>query len=154
MLDFLPGGTITVQGANTAGFLTITNGTFRISGSGTFSNPVFTVAAYTIPATGGFWLNDANATVAGQNGSPTNNGSLRVTARHAQRRHARHQCHGRRRRRAFTIEGGTVNLAGRLDLRQHGHHLHAVGRDGQRLHRPAAARRRPPSASPALPATS
>ena len=41
MLDFFPGGTITVQGANTAGFLTIANGTFRIVGSETFSNPVF-----------------------------------------------------------------------------------------------------------------
>ena len=43
-------------------------------------NPVFTAAAYTIPATGGFWLNNANATVIGQNGSPTNNGLLRLTA--------------------------------------------------------------------------
>ena len=75
MLDFLPGGTITVQGANTAGFLTIRNGTFRISGSDTLSNPVFSVAAYTIPVTGGFWLNNANATVVGQSGSP------RTTAR-------------------------------------------------------------------------
>ena len=65
-----PDGTITVQGANTAGFLTITNGTFKISGSDAFSNPLFCVAAYTIPVTGGLWLNNANATVAGQNGSP------------------------------------------------------------------------------------
>jgi hypothetical protein len=79
-LDFLPGGTVTVQGASTAGFLTISNGTFKISGSSALTNPVFAAAAYTIPATGGFWLNDANATVVGQAGSPSNNGSLRVSA--------------------------------------------------------------------------
>ena len=79
MLDFFPGGTITVQGANTAGFLTISNGTFRIVGSDTFSNPVFASATYTIPLTGAFWLNAPNVTVVGQAGSPTNNGLLRVS---------------------------------------------------------------------------
>ena len=79
-LTFTPAGTITVLGANTSGFLTITNGTFKISGSGTFSNPVFAIAAYAIPGTGGFWLNNANYTVVGQNGNSTMNGLLRLTA--------------------------------------------------------------------------
>src|SRR5262249_33474834 len=53
-LDLQLAGTITVQGANTSGFLTITNGTFKISGSDAFSSPVFTLPGYTIPATRGF----------------------------------------------------------------------------------------------------
>ncbi|HKP69281.1 MAG TPA: fibronectin type III domain-containing protein, partial [Pyrinomonadaceae bacterium] len=50
----------TVQSVNTdvAGFLTLTSGTFKISGTFTVTNRVFTAAAYTIPAGGGFWLNN------------------------------------------------------------------------------------------------
>ena len=114
MLDFLPGGTITVQGANTAGFLTITNGTFRVAGSGTLTNPVFAAAAYTIPATGGFWLNDANATVVGQSGNPANNGSLRVTDGTLNVGTLGTNVMGAAANASFTIEGGTVNVAGRL----------------------------------------
>ena len=113
-LDFLPGGTITVQGANTAGFLTIGNGTFRISGSGAFSNPLFSVAAYTIPVTGGLWLNNANATVVGQNGTPTNNGPLRVTAGTLNVGTLGTHVMGAGVGAAFTVEGGTLNFAGRL----------------------------------------
>ena len=80
ILTFTPAGTFTVLGAGTSGFLTITNGTFKISGSNALSNPIFAVATYTIPGTGGFWLNNANCTVLGQNGSSTMNGLLRLTA--------------------------------------------------------------------------
>src|SRR5204863_5574460 len=45
-----------------------------------FSNPIFAVATYAIPGTGGFWLNNANCTVVGQNGNSTMNGLLRLTA--------------------------------------------------------------------------
>ena len=71
----------TVQGVttNVAGFLTLTNGTFKLSGSFTGTNRVFTVAGYTIAATTGFWLNNSNYTVSGQNGSPILNGSLTIT---------------------------------------------------------------------------
>jgi len=79
VLSFLPGGTLTVLGANTVGFLTITNGTFKMDGAGTFSNPLFSVAGYGIPATGGFWMNNANATVVAQNGTGTVTGLLRMT---------------------------------------------------------------------------
>jgi hypothetical protein len=61
-------------------FLTLTNGTFKVSGTFTLAGRFFTAAAYSIPATGGFWLNNPNVTVSGQNGSPTNNGRLRSTA--------------------------------------------------------------------------
>ena len=79
ILTFSPGGTITVLGANAAGFLTISNGTFKLSGSGAFSNPVFSAAGYSIPSTGGFWMNNANATVVGQTGPATVTGLFRMT---------------------------------------------------------------------------
>ena len=56
-------------------------GTLKISGTATITNRVFgNAAAYIIPATGAFWLNNANYTVSAQTGSPTVNGQLRLTA--------------------------------------------------------------------------
>ena len=114
VLDFSPGGTITVQGANAAGFLTIANGTLKLSGSDTFSNPLFAVAAYTIPATGGLWLSNPNATVVGQNGSPTNNGSLRLSTGTFNVGTTGANVMGAGAGAAFTVEGGTLNLNARL----------------------------------------
>lgn len=116
-LDFSPvvGGTLTVQGANTSGFLAITNGTFKISNSDTFSNPLFAAAAYTIPATGGLWLNNPNATIVGQNGSPTNNGSLRLTTGTFNVGTLGTNVMGAGVGASFNIEGGTANFAGRLN---------------------------------------
>ncbi len=81
VLDFIyVGGTLTVQGvAPVVGCFYITNGTLKVSGSAVLSFPVFSVAAYSIPAAGGFWLNNANFTVTGLNGSPTLAGLLRIT---------------------------------------------------------------------------
>ncbi|WP_354582287.1 T9SS type A sorting domain-containing protein [Hymenobacter sp. UYP22] len=84
--------TLSVKGSTTTGdgfLLTRTTGTtpaddmtgtLKISGTSTVSNKVFATTAYIIPATGGVWLNNANFTVAGQTGSGTVNGLLRVSA--------------------------------------------------------------------------
>ncbi len=47
-----------------AGFLTLTSGTFKISGNFAVTNRVFTTATYTVPATAGIWLNNPNFVVA------------------------------------------------------------------------------------------
>lgn len=71
----------TVNGANNSGFLSLVNGTFRISGTYTQSNPVFATITYVIPANAGFWLDNANFTVAGQAGSAgTQLGLLRLSS--------------------------------------------------------------------------
>ena len=115
VLTFTPGlGVFTVDGSSSNGFLNITNGTLEIAGANTFSNNVFPTAAYTIPATGGFRLNDANATVSGQNGSPTNNGLLRVSAGTFNLGTAGANVMGVGTGASFTVEGGTMNVAGRL----------------------------------------
>jgi Cadherin-like beta sandwich domain len=113
-LTFTPAGTFTVVGANTLGFLSISNGTFKISGSGTFSNPVFNVAGYSIPATGGFWLNNANYTVVGLGGSATNSGLLRMTAGIYNIGSATGNSMGTGTGCTFIIEGGTMNVTGAL----------------------------------------
>ncbi len=79
VLTFSPGGTFQVLSGTTNGFLSITNGTFKIIGTNFFTNPVFSIPSYVIPNTGGFELSNPNATVVGQNGSVDNNGELRIT---------------------------------------------------------------------------
>jgi len=72
---------LTIKGISTAtvGFLTLTNGTLKVSGTHTFSGVVFTSAGYTIGATTGFWLNNPNFTITGQNGSLTLAGLFRIS---------------------------------------------------------------------------
>lgn len=74
----------TVRGLSSAatGALLTSNtgtGTLKISGTNTFSGVLWSAAGYTIPATMGFWLNNPNFTVTGQNGSPTVTGLFRVS---------------------------------------------------------------------------
>lgn len=73
----------TVRGVNTdvAGYLTLTSGTFKISGTFTITNRTFTGATYTIPVLAGLWLNNPNYTIAPTASSTTtaNNGSYRLT---------------------------------------------------------------------------
>ena len=118
-VQFSPGGTFTVQGANTSGFLTIANGTFAIMGNGAFANPVFAATTYTIPATGAFWLDNANATVTGQAGSPTNNGVLRVSEGTLNVGTLGTHVMGAGIGASFNFDGGgTTNFAGRLNSTQ------------------------------------
>ena len=106
----------TVQGVTTdvAGFLTLTNGTFKISGSFTGTNRVFTTAAYAIGATTGIWLNNTNYTIAGQAGSPTNNGLLRLSLGTYNMGTIAGNAMAGGTGSMFIIEGGTFNASGRL----------------------------------------
>nr|MBP7483541.1 hypothetical protein [Lacunisphaera sp.] len=109
----------TVQGTTTDGtpmaFLTLTNGTLKVSGSFTLAGRFFTAAGYTIPATGGFWLNNPNVTVSGQTGSPTNNGLFRLSSGTFNVGTASGNSMGAGAGSFFTIEGGTMNVFGRLN---------------------------------------
>lgn len=73
---------LTVKDANTNGFIQTSNlaGIVKFSGTATISNPLFLIAAYSIPSTAGIWLNNANFTVSGQAGDATLNGMLKITA--------------------------------------------------------------------------
>src|SRR5207253_671107 len=91
------------------------NGILRISGTNTWSNILFGTTSYTIPTTGGLWLNNANFTVTGQNGNPTNNGLIRVTSGTLNVDTATDNEMGAGAGTLFMIEGGTVNFGGRLN---------------------------------------
>ena len=75
----LPNFTVRTLSSAAVGFLTLTRGTLKISGTNTFNGAVFTSAAYSIAANAGFWLNNQNFTVNGQNGTNTVAGLFRVS---------------------------------------------------------------------------
>ncbi len=109
----------TVSGVSSAanGALLASNsgsGTLKISGTNTFSGVLWSAAAYTIPSNMGLWLNNPNFTVTGQNNNATNNGLLRITAGTYNVGGAINNSIGAGSGAAFTIEGGTLNVAGRL----------------------------------------
>lgn len=110
----------TVQGTTTDGtpmaFLTLTNGTLKVSGTFTLTGRVFTVAAYTIGATTGFWLNNPNFTVAGQAGSPTTNGLLRISQGTFNVGTGTGNSMGFGAGSTITVEGGAVNATGRFGV--------------------------------------
>lgn len=63
------------------GFLTIINGMFKIGGSFTMSNGLFSgTGNYTIPPTGGLWMANPNYTVLGRNGTGYLEGTLIMDA--------------------------------------------------------------------------
>jgi hypothetical protein len=74
----------TVQGNATdtaaSGYLSLTNGTFKISGTFSGNHRTFPTASYTIPLTAGFWLNNPNYTVAAQTGDALVTGRLQISA--------------------------------------------------------------------------
>ena len=108
----------TVQGVTTdvAGWLASGNGTFKLSGAFAGTNRVFTAAAYTITAAGGFWLNNPNYTVAGQNGSPTQSGLLRISQGTFNIGTASGNSMGFGGASTTIVEGGAVNAAGRFGV--------------------------------------
>ncbi|MBD2715965.1 T9SS type A sorting domain-containing protein [Microvirga sp. STR05] len=90
-------------------------GTLKISGTATISNRVFgNAASYIIPATGGFWLNNANFTVTPQTGSPSVAGLLRISAGTYNVGVTIGNSISFATGAAFTMEGGTLNSAGRV----------------------------------------
>ena len=115
-VTFTPGGTFQVLSGTTEGFLTITSGTFRIIGTNSFSNPVFNLASYTIPANGGFELNNSSATVVGQFGSVDNKGQLTISAGTFNIGTASGNSSVTNSSGKFELSGGILNIAGRFQV--------------------------------------
>ena len=110
----------TVQGSMTdtagSGYLTLINGTFRMSGTFTGTHRTFATAAYTIPATAGFWLSNPNYTVAAQTGNATVNGLLRNSLGTYNVGTAADNSVAFGIGSTIFIEGGAVNTAGRFGV--------------------------------------
>jgi len=91
-------------------------GTLHIAGTNSFSGTLWSAAAYTVPATLGFWLDNPNFTVNGQNGSPTLAGLLRVTQGTYNVGTASGNSMGFSAGSVIIIEGGAVNTTGRFGV--------------------------------------
>ncbi len=106
----------TVRGLSVdpTGFLTLTNGILKISGTNTVSSVVFLTASYSIASTAGFWLNNSNFTVTGLNGSPTMSGLLRISNGVYNIGTSSGNAMGGATTSQFIVEGGVINVAGRL----------------------------------------
>ena len=117
ILELMPTN-FTVQGVTTdsAGWLAQTNGTFKLSGTFTATNRVFTAAAYTIGANNGFWLNNPNFTVAGQAGSGAVTGLLRISQGTFNVGTAINNSIAFSAGSTVLVEGGAVNAAGRFGV--------------------------------------
>ncbi|MCX6303728.1 MAG: T9SS type A sorting domain-containing protein [Bacteroidetes bacterium] len=118
----------TVLGATASGFLsTLTAGTLKIGGTFIQTNPIFTATGYTVPATAGIWLNNANFTVAGLGGSPTVTGLFRVTSGTYNIGTGTGNSMGSGTNGVFIIEGGAINVTGRFNLTSTGVYYNQSG---------------------------
>lgn len=97
-----------------SGFLTLSNGIFKLSGTFAFSNTFFSAASYNILSGTGLWLNNANATVTGQNGSPVLFGLLRISSGTYNVGSQSGNSLRYNNNSSFMMEGGTLNVAGRF----------------------------------------
>ncbi|MEI7982509.1 MAG: hypothetical protein WCI71_12720, partial [Bacteroidota bacterium] len=95
-------------------FLTITNGTFKISGSFSFANTFMIGPNYNIDPATGFWLNNPNVTVNAQAGNVSVRGLLRLSAGTYNIGTSTDNSLNYVTGSSIVIEGGVLNIAGRL----------------------------------------
>lgn len=114
MVEIVTAGSFTIKSGETTGFLTHTSGILKLSGNVAITSSIYKTASYNIPATGGLWINNPNFVVAPLTGSPTNKGLFRLTAGTYNVGTAAGNSMGASAGAIFTIEGGVLNIAGRL----------------------------------------
>lgn len=96
-------------------FLTIINGTFKMSGTFTFANTFIVGPIYNIDPGTGFWINNPNVTVTAQTaGGVSVRGMLRLSAGTYNIGTATDNSLTYVTGSSIIIEGGTLNIAGRL----------------------------------------
>ena len=96
-------------------FLTLTNGTFKMSGTFTFANTFLTGPIYNIQTGTGLWINNPNATVTGQAaGGASIRGLLRLSAGTINIGTGADNSLDYVSGSTIVIEGGALNIAGRL----------------------------------------
>lgn len=96
-------------------FLTLTNGTFKMSGTFTFANTFLTGPIYNIQPGTGLWINNPNVTVTGQiAGGASVKGLLRLSSGTINIGTGVDEILDYFTGSVITIEGGSLNIAGRL----------------------------------------
>ncbi len=99
---------------NSSGTYTLLNGTIRFSGSYTFTNRLFNTSGPNLAASTGIWLNNPNVTITPFNYSYTVSGFLRTTSGTFNIGNSLGNSVLLLNNSSFILEGGTVNVAGRL----------------------------------------
>jgi hypothetical protein len=112
--NFTARGSATDTGGS--GYLVLTKGTFKISGTFFGNHRIFNNPNYIIAANTGIWLNNPNYTVAGQNGSPGVVGLFRVSAGTYNVGVTTNNSLGFSMDANIIIEGGSVNTTGRFGV--------------------------------------
>ena len=95
-----------------SGFLTLTQGIIKMSGSYSFTNTFFSGSNTTINSDEGIWLNNSNVTVTGQNGNITLAGLIRISAGTFNIGTSADNSLFYSNGAVFTMEGGALNVAG------------------------------------------
>lgn len=106
----------TVKGGTTdgpaSGYLTLSSGLFKISGTFTGAHRTFWIDDYWPPPSAGFWLNNPNYTVTARGQSGTLTGGLRITAGEFNKGLSVEN--SLTVRNSFIMEGGRLNVSGSL----------------------------------------
>lgn len=90
-------------------------GTVKFSGTNTFSGTLWSTAGYTIPTTMGIWLNNPNFSLQPLAGEVLNNGLIRLSAGQLNIGSVINNSMIIGANSKLIIEGGNMNIAGRLD---------------------------------------
>jgi hypothetical protein len=103
----------------------LTSGVIKFSGTYTWSNALFSAAGHSINPDEGIWINNPNVTITGLGGSPTNNGLLRISnGTYNVGTSSGNSMSGAA---TYVIEGGTLNVAGRLVVSTTGSYTQSGG---------------------------
>lgn len=108
----------TVQGSSIdtpgSGYLTLINGFFKVSGTFAGNHRTFPTAAYSIPLSAGFWLNNPNYTVTSQTGDAVVTGKLQISAGIYNVGTAATDALRGGTNGVITIDGGSLNVSGAI----------------------------------------
>lgn len=107
IVDFLPSNFTAASG-----FLTLTKGIIKMSGSYSFTNTFFPTTAPVINSDEGIWLNNSNVVVTAQNGDTELSGYLRVSAGTYNIGTSSNRDLFYNSGAVMIIDGGTVNVSG------------------------------------------
>ncbi len=99
---------------NSSGAYTLLNGTIKFSNNYTFANRLFNTVAPTISTSTGIWLNNPNVTITPFNYNYTVSGFLRITSGIFNVGNVSGNSIIMQNSSSIIIEGGTVNVAGRI----------------------------------------
>ncbi|HNS30009.1 MAG TPA: BNR-repeat neuraminidase N-terminal domain-containing protein, partial [Tenuifilaceae bacterium] len=114
MVEIIANGAFTIKGGSTDSFLTLSNGTIKISGSASVQTVMFPSGGYVVSPSSGIWLNNPNFTVLGHTSGTAIEGLFKLTSGTFTVGSSSIFAMTARKGATMIIEGGTLNLAGRF----------------------------------------